>query len=146
MPQEKGLATASEEAVPATCRYFEKFLLANSKQGFFIGDKVDKFFLYFFLFLPFNFLILIVCISVAKYHAILFCERCLNSFRFQQTWELNFTSRPLFFSLSRPFLSTSPLLPRGFSNVQGRVSFLQDGTTMGFRRRVHVEKYEFKLT
>jgi len=50
MPQEKALATASEEVVPAKCGYFEKFLLANSKQGFFIGGKVDKFFSYFFSF------------------------------------------------------------------------------------------------
>lgn len=38
--KEKALATASEEVVPAKCGYFEKFLLANSKQGFFIGGKL----------------------------------------------------------------------------------------------------------
>jgi len=40
--KEKALKTASEEAIPGKCAYFEKFLLANSKQGFFIGDKVSK--------------------------------------------------------------------------------------------------------
>jgi len=38
--KEKALKTASEEAIPGKCAYFEKFLLANSKQGFFIGDKL----------------------------------------------------------------------------------------------------------
>ncbi|XP_020630097.1 glutathione S-transferase 1-like [Orbicella faveolata] len=38
--KEKALATASEEAIPAKCGYFEKFLVANSKHGFFIGDKL----------------------------------------------------------------------------------------------------------
>jgi len=45
MQQEKALATASEEAIPAKCGYFEKFLVANSKHGFFIGDKVSKWFI-----------------------------------------------------------------------------------------------------
>lgn len=36
------MKTVSEEAIPGKCGYLEKFLLANSKQGFFIGDKVRK--------------------------------------------------------------------------------------------------------
>ena len=42
LQQEKALTTASEEAIPAKCGYFEKFLVTNSKHGFFIGDKVSK--------------------------------------------------------------------------------------------------------
>lgn len=38
--KEKALTTASEEAIPAKCGYFEKFLVANSKHGFLIGDKL----------------------------------------------------------------------------------------------------------
>lgn len=37
--KEKGLATANEEVLNK-CGYFEKFLSANSKHGFFIGDKM----------------------------------------------------------------------------------------------------------
>lgn len=37
--KEKALAAAGEEVVNK-CGYFEKFLLANSKHGFFIGDKL----------------------------------------------------------------------------------------------------------
>jgi len=36
------LKTVSEEVIPEKCAYFEKFLLANSKGGFFIGDTVSK--------------------------------------------------------------------------------------------------------
>jgi len=38
--KEKALKTASEEVIPGKCAYFEKFLVANSKQGFFIGDTL----------------------------------------------------------------------------------------------------------
>ncbi|KAL9962463.1 hypothetical protein ACROYT_G031568 [Oculina patagonica] len=38
--KEKALAAVTKELVPEKCRFFEKFLLANSKHGFFIGDKL----------------------------------------------------------------------------------------------------------
>ena len=43
--QEKALETARKEVIPDKCGFFEKFLAANDKEGFFIADKVNDFLL-----------------------------------------------------------------------------------------------------
>ncbi|KAL9962476.1 hypothetical protein ACROYT_G031581 [Oculina patagonica] len=38
--KEKLLRVVNDEIIPRKCRHFEKFLSANTKQGFFFGDKL----------------------------------------------------------------------------------------------------------